>query len=1028
MAAAARTVSIGAGARADAGVRMEPVTGAAGERGGAGEAGRGAEFGGARPGGGSVVNRIGGGTYLNTVIQAHTVTAHLPPPLTPAMSALPPVTPAFTGRDALLAELVALLEPPPAPGAGTVSGATAVLTGLAGVGKTELALQAAHRALSRPDWFPGGVLFLDLFGYDDERRLTPAHALDVLLRALAVPAQHIPPDVQSRTLLYRTLLQGYADEGRRVLVVLDNASTGEDVRPLLPADATTAVLVTSRHTLALHLGERLFDLNVLEADDSVALLRRLLRRSRPGDTRVDREPEQAARIAELCGGLPLALQIAAARLADAPARPLVSLAGALGDAHRRLDGLHREDRAVRAAFDLSYRVLTGRQARLFRLLALNPGPDLATEAAARLTGEDPHDVEGVLEELARAHLVGHATAYGRWRMHDLVRLYADHHGRAEARPDGREEARDRLLRHYLDTADAADALLGRAGETRTDRRTDRTDHADHTDRFADAAAAVAWLDSERANLIAAVTTAHTENRPDISVNLALTLGRYLSHRHLVDDWLTISTTALGLCHLAAPGSLVEARALLDHGTALTLARRFDEATAALTLSLRVTTEADHRPGQAQAWLSLGNVRLKTRRFQEAIACYTRAAELCRALGDRHGRAGALGNLAAALLDVRRFDEAIAVISTVVDLRGQDADRDDRADALTLLGEAFSGKRKYDRAIEVFTEAARLYALEADDRGEAVALAQLGNTLMRQWRIDEAITAHTRAADLLHALGDRHAEALARNSLGLCFLRKRRLREAVRAHTQAAEAFRDTRDRHGEGLALTNLGMALVQLDQAEQAVHEHTRAARLLHDSDDDLNEGVALNNLGCALRRVGRFADAIDAHHQAIRLFRRTGDPGSEGDALNNIGLARGESGDLAQAVTAHRDAAALYRHTHDRHGEGRASSNAAIAYIRMERFHEAVEAGREAARVFEEMGDPHAAAGAYTNLGTALIELRRYDEAADACRRALRLFRDTDDPASENAAMHNLLRATRVKDGNAKRAGEGRGFSPSG
>ncbi|MEU0270272.1 NB-ARC domain-containing protein [Streptomyces sp. NPDC006307] len=371
------------------------MTRAEGERGGAGEPGWGAEFGGARPGGGSVVNRISGGVYLNTVIQAHTVTAHLPPPLTPAMSALPPFTPAFTGRDALLEELVALLEPPPAPGTGTgtASGTTAVLTGLGGVGKTELALQAAHRALSRPDWFPGGVLFLDLFGYDDERRLTPAHALDVLLRALAVPAQHIPPDVQSRTLLYRTLLQGYADEGRRVLVVLDNASAGEDMRPLLPADATTAVLVTSRHTLALHLGERLFDLNVLETGDSVALLRRLLRRSRPGDTRVDREPEQAARIAELCGGLPLAVQIAAARLADTPARPLASLAEALGDAHRRLDGLHREDRAVRAAFDLSYRVLTERQARLFRLLALNAGPDLATEAAARLTGEDPHDVE-----------------------------------------------------------------------------------------------------------------------------------------------------------------------------------------------------------------------------------------------------------------------------------------------------------------------------------------------------------------------------------------------------------------------------------------------------------------------------------------------------------------------------------------------------------------------------------------------------------------------------------------------------------
>ena len=373
-----------------------------------------------------------------------------------ALAQLPPEVTGFTGRDDELAVLAGLLDPDATAGPVLVS----AVAGLAGVGKTALAVAAGHAAV-RQGWFGGGVLFIDLHGYD-EAPVEPGQALDALLRALGVPAEHIPPTTEERAGLYRSVL---AQVTAPVLVIADNASSETQVRPLLPGAGPHKVLVTSRHTLA-GLDARLVDVTVLDDDAAVGLLDGALRAGRPSDDRITADAGAAGRLAGVCGGLPLALQITAALLKADPALGAGELAGELAGEKDRLAGLRYDDGggqggpSVAAAFELSCRRLDATSARVFRLLPVNPGPDISTAAAAVLADLPVTGVRRVLAGLARAHLAEAATGpAGRWRMHDLLRLYAQRLSEEHADADGREQARDRLLGYYLDMAGAADGHL-----------------------------------------------------------------------------------------------------------------------------------------------------------------------------------------------------------------------------------------------------------------------------------------------------------------------------------------------------------------------------------------------------------------------------------------------------------------------------------------------------------------------------------------------------------------------------------------
>ncbi len=464
-----------------------------------------------------------------------------------------------------------------------------------------------------------------------------------------------------------------------MLVVVDNASAEAQVRPLLPGAGPHRVLVTSRHTLA-GLGARLLDVGVLDDRAAARLLAHVLRAAWPGDERITSDPHAARRLAAVCGGLPLALRITAALLAADPALTAAELAGQLSDEISRLPALRYDDGSatgapsVAAAFDLSYRHLDETAARLFRLLPINPGPDISAAAAGALAGAPDGQTRTVLGRLARAHLV-ESGGPGRWKMHDLLRLFAGQLDDADtdvaAGTSEGEQARDRLLAYYLEGATAGDAHLRALPGTPV------------PGKFVGREQALAWLDAERPSLVTAVTMAARTSRDQVALDLPLRLSKYLSWRRRFDDWLTVLVISRDTARRLGDRH-GEGMALNNLGVALRCARRFDEAIAAHRDAAAIFRETGDRRGEGTALNNLGLALRYARRFDEAIAAHRDAAAIFSETGDRRGEGMALGNLGTALMEVRRFDEAIAAQQDVAAIFRETGDRHSEGTVLNNL--------------------------------------------------------------------------------------------------------------------------------------------------------------------------------------------------------------------------------------------------------------------------------------------------------------------------------------------------------
>lgn len=776
-------------------------------------------------------NEVSGGLMIGPLVMGRDITLELPAQVPRALNGLRRGTSQFVGREAVLRKLLDVLAPHAAR-----SGAMrmAAIAGLPGVGKTEVALQAARRTMDL-GWFPGGALMVDLHGHEAEpKRLGPDRALAGLLRALGVPDQYIPPETQERERLYRAILAEYAEQGRPILVVIDNAFSGEQAAPLLPGSG--GAIVTSRRTLAL-LHADLFDLDTLPDSDAAELLTLLLH-GRRGDAerRVAEEPDQARRLVGFCAGLPLAVEIIAALLAAHPAKPLSVMVDELADEHTRLAELRYEERAVQAAFDLSYRNLDEEQARLFRLLTVNPGPEVSTEAAAILAELEERQARRLLEELARAHLIETAGVYGRWRMHDLMRLYATGLAEEYADEDGQMKALVRLLEYYLATSWNASTHL------------DPTVSDPAVDAFDDRDRALAWLDTELPNLLAACHTA-IERAPSAGIAMSHSLGWFLSCRGHFKEW----------------GEL----ALL----AVQAARRLGDRTA-----------------EGKALGNLAAALTRTGRYEEAIATAQRAIALCRETGDQRGEARALGNLATALLKENRFQEAIdasrdtsAVFREIGDSRGEGM-------ALATLGSIFLGLRQLDEAIIASWDAVKILRETGDRQSEGITLTNVGIALAKARRYEEAVTAYRGAAAILHNIGDRQSEGMALARLGFALHKLERHEEAAAAGEKTVTLYRKTNDRQNEAIALTGLGVALNKLGRTDEAISTTRDAVAAFRETGDRFHEAHALNNLGLGLADAGQFSEAINTYLDAAETFQDLDELHATIETLINLRVALGE------------------------------------------------------------------------------------------------------------------------------------------
>ncbi len=658
----------------------------------------------------------------------------------------------FTGRDVHVKQLCSLLSvvgrTDDSPGAVPV----ALVAGAGGLGKTTLAIHAAHRI--RAD-YPDGQLYVDLLGASLQP-LAPADVLARFLRDLGVKGTQIPVSEEERAALFRTRLNG-----RRVLVVLDNARDAAQVRPLLPGTASCAVIVTSRSRLSDLVGGGLVHLDVLDDAEALALFSRIV-----GIQRTAAEPDATAELLVACAGLPLAIRISAARLAARSSWTIRSLADRIGDEHRRLDELKVGDLAVRASFEVSFASLPAAvtpggvaPARAFRMLGLWHGPNIALRAAAALLGEPEDKVADALEYLVDAHLL-ESPAPDCYSFHDLLRVYAAERAVAEESPQARADAVGRLLAWYLHTASAADAIVS------THRQRPALDSPPpgcEPLTFTDVTGALKWCEHERANLVTATRQAAEYRQYDIAWKLPVAVLGCFDRLSFRAEWISSHLVALESARLAGN-------------------RR------------------------AEGWTvnNLGMAYSQQQRMEEAIDCFEQALVIRREIGDLRGEAVSTINLADAYIRFERATEALDQLERALSLQREAGYRYGEGAVLTGLGEAHLDLGHADKALDYIRQGREIFVEINSPHGEGIALHTLARAYLELGRTEEAIASFQDALTIRRAVGGRRSQAQTLMLLGHAYRRAGNLHRARESWTGASSIFAELGDEEELAAVSTDL--------------------------------------------------------------------------------------------------------------------------------------------------------------------------------------------------------------------------------
>jgi DNA-binding SARP family transcriptional activator/Tfp pilus assembly protein PilF len=802
---------------------------------------------------------------LQPVAETGSAVGNARPEARPAWAVVPRQLPAlvahFTGRTAELAALAEMAGRADGCAQTTVISAIA---GTAGVGKTALAVQWAQQ---NADCFPDGQLYINLQGYDPGEPVAPGEALAIMLRGLGVPGQHIPVGEQERAGLFRSLL---AD--RRVLLLLDNARSAEQVRPLLPGAASCSVVITSRDALAALVardGARRLDLDLLPLAEATGLLRALI-----GD-RAGAEPAAVEALALQCGRLPLGLRVAADLVARR-ATSLSELTRELADYQQRLDLLDAggdPGTAVRAVFSWSCRHLTAEIVRAFRLLGLHPGSNFDAHATAALTGTTPAKARQLLDTLARASLVQPAGP-GRYQMHDLLRAYAGEQAMLhDAEPD-RRVALTHLFDYYLGTATVAMSILHSAPKPLAEGGIGLFSPAPTMRRPEEAHA---WLDAHRAILVAVAEYAANNGWPRVTTQLASTVFRYLEDGSHYAEILALCGHARRAASLS--GDLAAEAAAIDNATVVDLRQgRHQQAADQLRVALILYQQAGDQVGQARVFGHLGVADTQLGNYQDGSAHHERALELFEQAGDVVGVARALNNLGFIDLQTgcyRRasdyFERALALSSTV-------SDRFSSAGIMTLVNLGICEMRlgRYESAGAWFQRALDRCRECGFRPGEALALTSLGAIHREQGRYQQASDLHRQALALCRQIGDKSGEAEALNSLAEVFLASGESDPASKHLDAALGLARGVGDQREETRSLRVLGEVSLVTGELDAAIQRFGDALALATRIGEQYEQARALEGIARTYRDVGDAGRAAQCWQQAAALYARIGVPES--------------------------------------------------------------------------------------------------------------------------------------------------------
>lgn len=699
--------------------------------------------------------------------------------------------------------------------------AICVIVGTAGVGKTSLAVHWAHRVA---DQFPDGQLYVNLHGYDPGPPVTAQQALDRLLRSLDVPAPSIPPDLEDRAAMFRSLLAG-----RRMLVVLDNAAGAGQVRPLLPGTADCLVLVTSRSRLSglvARDGAYRVGLDVLTEPEAIELLRRVTDRFRQADAAGD-----LTELARLCARLPLALRIAAERAGSRPHVPMRDLIGELRDESALWDALtagHDDDAdAVRTVFAWSYRALSPEASRLFRLLGLHPGPEFSADAASALAGSNPARVRRLLDDLVGAHLIEQVTAE-RYQFHDLLRAYAIDQVRAENNPEQRTEAMRRTYLWYLHSADTALTATLPQG-----RRVDIPAAGEIVPaRFTSYAEADEWFDRENANLVTTVRAAAAAEMYEIAWLLPAVLRVPHARRNLFDSWTETATIGLNAAR-ALENRAGEAEMLASLGKAAVQSNDLAEGIELHQAAFHLRQRLGDPAGMLDSANAIGLAWLRAHRLAEALTYFDQARGLAVALEDPYWTGVVTNNVATVQVEMERYDEAERRLGDALATFRRLEDPVGEGEALHGLSQALRGLGRPADALESVRRALAIARENRYRTAEALWLIELGRVEASMGRPAAALEVYQRSAAMHRQIGDRAREATAFDATGEAYRGLGRFDAAADFHRLAAATFRELGDQWRLAGSLVNLGVALRESGAIDES-DTHLREADELATAFDD--------------------------------------------------------------------------------------------------------------------------------------------------------------------------------------------------
>ncbi|MFC5753569.1 tetratricopeptide repeat protein [Actinomadura rugatobispora] len=930
----------------------------------------------------------------------------------PTALRLPADKPFFTGRTVGLGKLDLLVSQSPMPRA-------VVVQGMAGVGKTTLAVHWAHRVAGR---FPDGVIFTDLRG-TTRAPATPAETMGQVLRGAGVPGDQLPRTEAELEAQCRSLLAG-----RRMLVILDNAADAAQIRPLVAAVNAGLVVATTQRRLPAPLpgaDVRTLELSEMAVQEAVDLIAAVLGRE---DERIREEDRALARLARECGFLPLALAIMAARLADNPGRSIADTVRELADrdapaapsyspglpaamlhetgAHAAgTQGLHA---VLSPTFDIAYRALRREQREAFRLLGLVAGPDFTPSALAALLERPVEEAGECLEALRQAYLV-QDVGPGRYRMHDLLRDFARERGLSEDADSDRLAAQRRLLAGYLAEARDAGRRLSRRRRPTLDEGTGAGSCGEPSGAAA-GAAALSWFEAERRNLVAAV-------------HQAARLGLHRTCWELADalfDFQWFRRYSQGNIDVHQAG-LRAARAEEDWRAAAVMLHNLAVAHFELGGSVQAigygeearrgfrSADPPDRFGEAAAQATLADVHASLGRYLTAIGHARRSLAIHESLGDGGGVAKGHETLATAYIGLADYDTALRHAGEALGIRRSIEDMPGVAETLLTLAQVHRRRGAVHEAVSHALEALYIRQDLADRHGAAQALNELARMNASLGLRDLALRDAEQALRTYQALGARHGEAKALTTLGMLMSDAARFAEAFTYCGQALGLHREIGDRSGEAETLAQTGVAYWRLGRYPEAREHLVRALEIRREIGDQHGEAHDLEHLSMVMRRLERDQEAFVLGLEALDLWHRLGAKGGLAGTLGSLARTYLRLNLYEEAEQAARQALAIRRDIGDWYGMGVGMDTFAAVLRHGGRPEEALKMELEALRVLGEVGDRHSEGTALVHLAAIYLELDRVGEALETGRQALDLATELGDTREQAIAHHTMGGASR-------------------